>query len=58
MTEGPFKAAFEADTKDVIRREIVTYRMTEKNVIREVAVREYYKDDYQDSSITTPLMMK
>jgi hypothetical protein len=50
MTAGPFKNAFDADTADVIRREIITYRLSKGMMIKETAVRDYYKNgDYHDS---------
>ena len=56
MTDGPFKNAFEGDTEDVVRREIVTYRMRNGMMIKESAVRDYYKSgDYHDSQSSTPL---
>ena len=57
MTEGPFKAAFDADTNGVVRREIVTYRMKNDMMVKETAVRDYYKDgDYHDSQNAMPLV--
>ena len=56
MTEGPFKNAFDADTDGVVRREIVTYRIKNGMMVKETAVRDYYKDgDYHDSQSSTPL---
>ena len=56
MTDGPFKNAFDGDTEDVVRREIVTYRMRNGMMIKESAVRDYYKSgDYHDSQSSTPL---
>ena len=34
MSEGPFKAAFESDTDNVIRREIISYRMRDGMMIK------------------------
>jgi hypothetical protein len=57
MNDGPFKNAFEGDTEDVIRREIVTYRMRNGMMVKESAVRDYYKSgDYHDSQSSTPLV--
>lgn len=56
MTDGPFKSAFETDTTGVVRREIVTYRAKDGLMIKETAVRNYYKDgDYNDSISSIPL---
>ena len=57
MSEGPFKAAFDADTGGVIRREIITYRMRNGIMIKEEASRDYYKSgDYHDSNNSKPLV--
>jgi len=57
MTEGPFKDAFDADTDGVVRREIVTYRYKDGMLIKESAVRDYYKSgDYHDSQNSMPLV--
>ena len=56
MTDGPFNAAFDADTTGVVRREIVTYRLKNGMMIKESACRDYYKSgDYHDSLTTMPL---
>jgi len=57
MTEGPFKAAFDADTDGVIRREIITYRMKNGIMVKEEACRDYYKNgDYHDANNSKPLV--
>ena len=58
MTEGPFQYALDADTHGVVRREIITYRVNKHGMlVKEITVREYYKDgDYQDSQSTLPLI--
>jgi|TARA_B110000977_G_scaffold3549_1_gene4914 hypothetical protein len=59
MTEGPFKSAFDADSKDVVRREITTYRMRDGNMVMETATRDYYTSgDYHDTISTTPLVLR
>ena len=59
MKEGPFKSAFDSDDKNVIRREIVTYRMRDGVMFKETAVRDYYKDgDYHDSEGVLPLVVR
>ena len=59
MTEGPFKSAFESDVENVIRREIVTYRMKNGMMIKETATRDYYKSGgYHDSVSTQPLVQR
>ena len=57
MSDGPFKAAFEADTNGVIRREIITYRTVNDIMIKEEASRDYYKSgDYHDTNNSKPLV--
>ena len=57
MSEGPFKAAFDADTDGVVRREIITYRMKNGMMVKEEASRDYYKSgDYHDSNNSKPLV--
>ena len=59
MTEGPFKSAFESDVEDVIRREIITYRLKNGIMIKETATRDYYKSGYyHDSVATQPLVSR
>ena len=59
MTEGPFKSAFDADTKGVIRREIVTYRVKNGVMTKESATRDYYgNDDYNDTISSQPLVQR
>lgn len=56
MSEGPFKAVFDADTTGVVRREIVTYRVKNSIMVKESAVRDYYKNgNYHDSQNSMPL---
>ena len=57
MTDGPFKAAFDADTDGVIRREIITYRMKNGIMVKEEASRDYYTSgDYHDTNNSKPLV--
>lgn len=57
MTDGPFKAAFDADTDGVVRREIITYRMKNGMMVKEEASRDYYKSgDYHDTNNSKPLV--
>lgn len=59
MTDGPFKAAFDADTDGVIRREIITYRMENGIMVKQEASRDYYKSgDYHDTINSKPLVMR
>lgn len=59
MTDGPFKAAFDADIDGVIRREIITYRVKDGMMIKEEASRDYYKSgDYHDTNNSKPLVVR
>tara|TARA_B110000211_G_scaffold213947_1_gene254929 strand:+ start:60 stop:239 length:180 start_codon:yes stop_codon:yes gene_type:complete len=59
MTEGPFKSAFESDNENVVRREIITYRMKNGMMIKEEACRDYYLNgDYHDSQNAKPLAVR
>ena len=59
MTDGPFKNAFDADTDGVVRREIVSYRIKNGVMIKETAVRDYYKSgDYHDAINSKPLVQR
>lgn len=55
--EGPFYAAFQGDTADVIRQELTTYKIRDGILIKETVHREYNHTglDYTDSSTATPL---
>ena len=56
MADGPFKNAFDADTNGVVRREITTYRIKNGMMVKETAVRDYYKNgDYHDGQNPLPL---
>jgi|MGYP000559852827 hypothetical protein len=56
MSEGPFKAAFDADIEGVVRREIITYRYRNGSIVKEVASRAYHADgDYIDSQTIQPM---
>ena len=59
MTDGPFKAAFNADTDGVVRREIITYRVKDGVMVKEEASRDYYKSgDYHDAQNSKPLVAR
>lgn len=53
--DGPFKNAFEASTEGVIRQELITYKMRDGIMIKEVNVRKYTPNDYIDSKDVIPL---
>lgn len=59
MTDGPFKAVFDADTDGVVRREIITYRMENGMMVKQEASRDYYKSgDYHDTINSKPLVQR
>ena len=59
MTDGPFKAVFDADTNGVVRREIITYRMENGMMVKQEASRDYYKNgDYHDTINSKPLVQR
>lgn len=59
MTDGPFKAVFDADTDGVVRREIITYRMENGMMVKQEASRDYYKNgDYHDTINSKPLVQR
>ena len=56
MTDGPLKQAFDLlDTDGVLSRELITYRIKDGMVIKQVANRRYYNNDYTDYNKTEPL---
>ena len=62
MTDGPLKRAFDLlDTDGVISRELITYRVRDGMVIKEVVNRKYNENntsDYLDYSKSEPLTRK
>jgi len=54
--EGPFISNFEVDIEGVVLREIITYRVVNGMMRKEVATRNYSDGgDYTDSMSVTPL---
>jgi len=57
MTDGPLKQAFDLlDTDGVLSRELITYRIKDGMVIKQVASRRYSNNDYTDHYKTEPLI--
>ena len=57
MSDGPLKQAFDLlDTDGVLSRELITYRIRNGIVVKEVACRKYSKNDYTDYNKTEPLV--
>ena len=52
---GPFYTAFQGDNTGVIKQELVTYRIRDGMLVKEIVSRDYSKTDYQDSISVIPL---
>ena len=54
--QGPFYAAFKGDMTGVIQQELITYRIKDGMLVKEVVKRDYSGDhDYTDSYSSIPL---
>ena len=54
--DGPFRDNFEVNLEGVVLREIITYRVVNGMMRKEVATRNYSEgDNYNDSTSVTPL---
>jgi hypothetical protein len=55
--EGPFYAAFQGDTTGVIKQELITYKVKDGMLYKEIVKRDYSGSgkDYIDSSTSMPL---
>lgn len=53
--QGPFYTAFQGDHTGVIKQELVTYRIRDGILVREIVSRDYSKNDYTDNFSVTPL---
>jgi len=55
--EGPFYAVFEGETSGVIKQELITYKVKNGMLIKEIVNRDYQDsgNDYTDSSTIIPL---
>ena len=53
--QGPFYAAFQGDTTGVIKQQLITYRIKDGVLVKEIVSRDYSNSDYQDSTSVTPL---
>jgi hypothetical protein len=56
--EGPFTSAFESDTTGVIKQELITYRVKDGMLRKEVTVRNFNTDqtDWHDSQSVDPIV--
>ena len=55
--EGPFVSAFENDTTGVVKQELITYRVKDGMLRKEVTTRQFSTGgDYHDSQSISPLV--
>ena len=56
MTDGPLKRAFDLlDSDGVLSRELITMRIKNGMLVKEVITRKYMNDDYTDGTLITPI---
>jgi hypothetical protein len=55
--EGPFITSFESDIEGIIKQELITYRVKDGMLRKEVTTREYTAGgkDWNDTSTVSPL---
>ena len=55
--EGPFTSAFESDIEGVVKQELITYRVKNGYLRKEVTTREFKDNgkDWNDTSTISPL---
>ena len=57
MEDGPFKQYLEQSTEGVIRQELITYRIEDGVLKRQIVTRDFIESgDYHDTSYSLPLM--
>jgi len=56
--DGPFKSNFESDTTGVIKQELITYKIKNGMLVKEVTTRQFSKDgtDWHDAQSSQPLV--
>jgi hypothetical protein len=56
--EGPFTSAFESDIEGVVKQELITYRIKNGMLRKEVTTREFRDNgkDWNDTSSIQPLV--
>ena len=56
--DGPFVSAFETDPEGVIKQELITYRVKNGFLRKEITSRKFNSDqtDWHDSSTVDPMM--
>jgi hypothetical protein len=56
MTDGPLKRAFDLlDSDGVLSRELITMRIKNGMLVKEVITRKYSNNDYTDGTSITPI---
>jgi hypothetical protein len=59
MKPGPLKQAVEGNTVTAIQQTLITYYVNDEGeVCKETVTRNFFKDDYEDSSTTEILKLK
>jgi|TARA_R110002124_G_scaffold261083_1_gene426997 hypothetical protein len=57
MEDGPFKQYLEQDMEGVIRQELITYKIEDGVLKRQLVTRDFQESgDYHDSSFSLPLV--
>ena len=59
VKDGPLKSAIEKENSNIIKQELITYRVVDDMVVKEVVDRRFLKSgDYIDSTSQEPLTRK
>tara|TARA_B100000214_G_scaffold299350_1_gene229509 strand:+ start:654 stop:851 length:198 start_codon:yes stop_codon:yes gene_type:complete len=59
IKDGPLKVALEREDSNIIKQELITYRIVNDTIVKEVVDRRFLKSgDYIDSTSSEPLMRK
>ena len=57
MEDGPFKQYLEQSTEGVVRQELITYRIEDGVLKRQIVTRDFIESgDYHDTSFSLPLV--
>ena len=57
MEDGPFKQYLEQSTEGIIRQELITYRIEDGVLKRQIVTRDFIESgDYHDTSFSLPLV--
>jgi len=57
MKDGPFKTFIDSELSGIIRQELITYRIQDGVLKREIVTRSYFEEgDYNDSTSSLPLL--